>query len=97
MHVDDAVSGTLLAFERGKPGVYNIGSGAARSFNDVIRALNAALGLSLEPEYFDCPYDFYQSFTEADLAKSRRELGYAPKFELDAGVADYMKRLGWGR
>jgi len=96
VHVDDAVSGTLAAAERGTPGqVYNVGSGAARSFNDIVIALNRALGLSLEPDYFDCPYDFYQSFTEADLAKSRRALGYAPRFDLESGVADYMARLGW--
>ncbi len=97
VHVDDVVAGTLLAAERGRAGPYNLGSGAAGSFNDVIAALNKALALSLEPEYFDCPYDFYQSFTEADLAKSRKELGYAPKFTLGAGIADYMARLGWAR
>jgi ADP-L-glycero-D-manno-heptose 6-epimerase len=95
VHVDDAVEATLLAFERGKADVYNVGSGRARSFNDVIGALNAALKLALEPEYFDCPYDFYQNFTEADLTRSNADLGYGPRFSLEKGVADYMKRLGW--
>jgi ADP-L-glycero-D-manno-heptose 6-epimerase len=95
VHVDDAVAATLLAFERGKASVYNVGSGRARSFNDVIAALNSALRLELAPEYFDCPYDFYQSFTEADLERSRTGLGYEPRFDLEKGVADYVKRLGW--
>jgi ADP-L-glycero-D-manno-heptose 6-epimerase len=93
VHVDDAVAGTLLAFERGNPGeVYNVGSGKARSFNDIIIALNRALGTTFEPDYFDCPYDFYQSFTEADLAKAKKQLGYAPKYDLEGGIADYVKR-----
>ncbi|MBI2932271.1 MAG: NAD-dependent epimerase/dehydratase family protein [Planctomycetes bacterium] len=95
VYVKDVVTGTLLAAERGRPGVYNIGSGLARSFNDIIAALNSALGLSLDPDYFDCPYDFYQTFTEADLAKAQRELGYEPRFDLETGIRDYAKWLGW--
>jgi len=97
IHVDDAVEGTILAAERGKNAVYNIGSGRSRSFNAVIRSLNTALGTTFEPDYFDNPYDFYQTFTEADLARSKRDLGYVPKFTLEAGVQDYMKRLGWAK
>ena len=51
-------------------GVYNVGSGQARSFNDLIAVLNDALGTSLEPDYFDCPYSFFQPFTEANADHS---------------------------
>jgi len=97
VHIDDIVDGLLLASEKGKNSVYNLGSGRGRSFNAVIRSLNSALGTSLEPDYFDNPYDFYQNFTEADLTRSKRDLGYAPKFELETGILDYMKRLGWAK
>ena len=97
VHVDDVVDALVLASERGKNAVYNVGSGRGRSFNAVIRSLNSALGTSYEPDYFENPYDFYQTFTEADLARSKRDLGYVPKYELESGVLEYMKRLGWAK
>ncbi|HKS15900.1 MAG TPA: ADP-glyceromanno-heptose 6-epimerase [Planctomycetota bacterium] len=97
VHIDDVVDALILASERGKNAVYNVGSGRGRSFNAVVRSLNAALGTSFEPDYFDNPYDFYQTFTEADLTRSKRDLGYVPKFDLEPGVLDYMKRLGWAK
>ncbi len=97
VHVDDAVAATILASAKGRGAPYNVGSGKARSFNDVIAALNAALGTRLEPDYFDNPYDFYQTFTEADLSRSAKDLGYRPAFDLERGVLDYMTRLGWAK
>ncbi len=93
VHVDDAVQCTLLAMNSGKAGVFNTGSGEARSFNEVIEQLNKALGLSLEPEYIDNPFPFFQPFTQADLARSKAELGYEPKYNLENGVAQYVKWL----
>ena len=93
VHVDDAVRATILAAEKGKDAVYNVGSGAARSFNDVISALNAALRTSLKPDYFENPYAFYQDFTEADLSRSKEDLGYQPSFDLVRGISDYVRRL----
>jgi len=97
VHVDDVVEGTILAAERGKNTVYNLGSGRGRSFNAAVRSLNEALGTSLEPDYFENPYDFYQTFTEADLTRAKRDLGYSPQYTLEEGVQDYMKRLGWAK
>jgi len=97
VHIDDVVDALIATADRGKNAVYNVGSGRGRSFNAVVRSLNAALGTSFEPDYIDNPYDFYQTFTEADLTRSKRDLGYAPKFELEPGILDYMKRLGWAR
>ncbi|MCZ7605520.1 MAG: ADP-glyceromanno-heptose 6-epimerase [Planctomycetota bacterium] len=93
VHVDDAVQCTLLAMNSGKAGVFNTGSGEARSFNEVIEQLNKALGLSLEPEYIDNPFPFFQPFTQADLSRSKAELGYEPKYNLENGVAQYVKWL----
>jgi ADP-L-glycero-D-manno-heptose 6-epimerase len=93
VHVDDAVECTLLAMRSGKPGVFNTGSGEARSFNEVIEQLNSALQTKLAPDYIANPYAFFQPFTQADLTRSRDELGYQPKYNLQSGVAAYVKWL----
>jgi ADP-L-glycero-D-manno-heptose 6-epimerase len=92
VHVDDAVDCTLRAMDTGKPGVFNAGSGEARTFNELIAELNAALGTKLEPDYIENPFPFFQPFTQADLTRSKAELGYQPKYNLKAGIKAYV---GW--
>lgn len=93
VYVKDAVAMTLAALQAPRSAVYNCGSGQPFSFNAIIATLNACLGTRLEPEYFDNPYPFYQSHTEADLTLARRELGYAPKYPPEVGIADYVALL----
>jgi len=93
VYVKDIVAGTLLALEAKESGIYNLGSGQARSFNELIAILNQSLGTNFEPEYFDNPHAHYQNHTEADLTSVRKALGYEPQFSLEAGVQDYMKWL----
>jgi len=90
VYVKDAVDATIIASKAPKTTVYNVGSGQARSFNEVIRILNEALGTDFEPEYFDCPYDFYQEFTQADMTKMKKELGFVPKYSLEEGIKEYV-------
>ena len=93
VYVKDIVQGTLCAMKAKESGIYNLGSGQARSFNELIAILNQTLGTDFEPEYFDNPHAHYQNHTEADLTNVRKSLGYEPQFSLEAGVADYMKWL----
>ena len=93
VYVKDIVDGSILAFEAKRSGIYNLGCGQARSFNDLVDVLNKCLGTKLQPDYIDNPHAHYQNFTEADLNKVRSALGYAPQFPLEAGVKDYMQWL----
>jgi ADP-L-glycero-D-manno-heptose 6-epimerase len=93
VYVKDIVEGSILALEAGGSGIYNLGCGQARSFNDLVDVLNKCLGTNFEPDYIDNPHAHYQNFTEADLSKVRSALGYAPQFPLEDGVRDYMKWL----
>jgi ADP-L-glycero-D-manno-heptose 6-epimerase len=93
VYVKDVVAETIRALEAPKSGVYNAGSGKARSFNDIVRALNVELGTTLEPDYFDNPYAFYQSFTQADMSRARKDLGFTPEYTLEKGIADYIREL----
>ena len=93
VYVKDVVEGTIGALDANGSGIYNLGSGQARSFNELVFILNLVLGTNFEPDYFDNPHAHYQNFTQADLSNARSALAYAPQFPLEAGVADYMKWL----
>jgi ADP-L-glycero-D-manno-heptose 6-epimerase len=75
-------------------GIYNLGSGRARSYNDLGKSIFSALDYKFKVEYFDMPEvlrDKYQYFTEADLSKLR-DAGYKKPFmELEDAVGDYVK------
>jgi ADP-L-glycero-D-manno-heptose 6-epimerase len=76
-------------------GVYNLGSGQARTFEDLARAVFAAAGREPQIDYIPMPpaiRDKYQYFTQARMDRLR-EAGYAAPFTgLDEGIGDYVKR-----
>lgn len=88
-----AVVRNLLAAES-LHGLFNVGTGAARSFAELASAVFAALGLEAKIEYIDMPVslrDRYQYYTQADISKLT-SCGLAPQFHtLEAGVADYVE------
>ena len=90
VYIKDVVKANLLALEKDVSGIFNIATGRARSFNEIIEILNRVLGTDLETEYFDCPYDFYQEFTQADITKAQEKLGYQPEYSLEEGIEDYV-------
>lgn len=77
-------------------GIYNLGTGKARTFNDLAKATFS--GMNKEPviEYIDMPDDIrdkYQYFTEADMIKLTNA-GYKDSFyTLEKGVEDYVKHF----
>jgi ADP-L-glycero-D-manno-heptose 6-epimerase len=75
-------------------GLFNVGTGVARSFAELASAVFAALGLEPRIEYIEMPAnlrDRYQYYTQADIAKLTSS-GLAPEFHtLEAGVADYVE------
>ncbi len=77
-----------------KSGLYNLGTGIARSFQDL--AIASFKGLDLEPNivFIDMPIDIrdkYQYFTEADMQKLRHAGYDKPFYSLEAGVDDYVR------
>jgi len=94
IYVKDTVKATIKAINA-KSGVYNIGTGIATSFNDLIKILNEALGTNKRPEYFDMPYDpkTYQANTQADITLAEKELNFKAQYTLKEGIKDYIKWL----
>jgi len=93
VYVKDVVEGSIRALDAQDSGIYNLGSGQARSFNELVDVLNKCLGTNFQPDYIDNPHAHYQNFTQADLTNSRSALGYEPQFPLEEGVRDYMQWL----
>jgi len=74
--------------------IYNLGTGQARSFNDLVKSTFAGLDMQPSIEYIDMPADIrdkYQYFTEANMDKLRKA-GYKDEFySLEKGVDDYVR------
>jgi ADP-L-glycero-D-manno-heptose 6-epimerase len=80
----------------GPNGVFNLGSGRARTFEDLARAVFAAAGREPHIEFIDMPATLrgkYQYFTEARMDRLREAGWSAPSTSMEAGVADYVSRF----
>jgi ADP-L-glycero-D-manno-heptose 6-epimerase len=92
LYVKDAVNMTLhLAATPAAVGIFNIGSGQAHSWNELARAVFAALGRPPRIEYIEMPEairDRYQYFTQANISKLRAAGYSAAVTPLDAAVRD---------
>lgn len=93
--VGDCVEAMLwLAGHPGVSGLFNLGTGKARSFADLAGALFRALGRDPDIRFVDTPEairDRYQYFTEADMARLRRAGYDRPFTALEDGVATYVR------
>ncbi len=94
IYVDDAVAVVRWLLDTpAVSGIFNVGTGVARSFRDLITAMFAALGREPAIEYIDMPAsirDSYQYFTQAETVNLRRA-GYNADFTaLEAGVKCYV-------
>lgn len=76
-------------------GIYNLGSGTARTFLDLVKNVFKSLNIKENISFIDTPADIrdkYQYFTEADMSKLEAQ-GYTNKFyTLEEGVQDYVKK-----
>lgn len=95
LYVKDAVDMTLFFMENpGVNGIYNVGTGEARPFDDLANSLFDALDRPTSIEYFDMPEEIrpnYQYYTQAELSKIR-EAGYDGDIRsLEDGIRDYVE------
>jgi ADP-L-glycero-D-manno-heptose 6-epimerase len=95
--IDDVVDVLVSLVDRPAPrGIFNLGSGNARTFLDLARAVFAAMGKAEQIDFIDTPPDLrktYQSFPEAPMTRLRAA-GYATQpTALEAGVSQYVRDL----
>ncbi|MBN2213018.1 MAG: ADP-glyceromanno-heptose 6-epimerase [Bacteroidales bacterium] len=91
------VTGVLFYFMRNrKPsGIYNLGTGRARTFTDLVNGVFGSMNKPVDIEFIDTPADIrdrYQYFTEAKMDKLRNA-GYTAEFtDLETGVDEYVTK-----
>jgi ADP-L-glycero-D-manno-heptose 6-epimerase len=95
IYVKDLVDVCIFLMEHRKnSGIYNLGTGKARSFNDLGKSAFSALDKPVQINYIDTPLDIrdkYQYFTEANM-KKLMDIGYTkPFYTLEEGVKDYVQ------
>ncbi len=99
VYVKDVVRAMIDLIQAGKKkpqlsGIYNLGTGKARSFHDLVKATFTAMDIKPKIKFIDMPMELrnqYQYFTEADMKKLNKAL---PKFKflsLEDAVSDYVK------
>jgi ADP-L-glycero-D-manno-heptose 6-epimerase len=94
VYVKDVVQIIWKIFNSNVTGIFNIGTGQARSWNELAYAVFRAMGIEPAIEYIDMPkelYDQYQNFTQAKMDKLFSKIGTYEFLSLENAVDDYIK------
>ncbi len=94
IYIEDIIQANILACSPKKSGVYNVGTGKARSFEDIVNILQKELEIDNGKEYMPNPYiGSYQFFTEANIEATKENLGYEPRFSMEDGIKAYIPEI----
>jgi ADP-L-glycero-D-manno-heptose 6-epimerase len=95
IYVKDAVNMTLFFMSNPHiSGLFNIGTGKANTWNDLVKAVFATMGREPNIEYIEMPESIrnqYQYFTQAETVKLRKAGYNYDKITLESGIKDYVK------
>jgi ADP-L-glycero-D-manno-heptose 6-epimerase len=91
--IEDVIQANIKACNAFQNGVFNVGTGIARSFKQIVDILEKELNTSVEIEYFKNPYANYQLNTQADISLTIKYLGFNPNFSLEAGIKSYIPEI----
>jgi len=101
IYVKSAVDMTLHFLDhREKSGLFNVGTGKARTWNNLVSILFKAIGIPVNIEYIDLPKHLaekYQYFTEASIARIRNAGYTKPVTSIEDGITDYVKNYLLGK
>ncbi|MCW8896115.1 ADP-glyceromanno-heptose 6-epimerase [Sulfurimonas sp.] len=94
IYIEDIIQANIKAMQPKKSGIYNVGTGKARSFQDIVDILQRELGTNLTCEYILNPFiGSYQFHTEADISTTKEALGYEPAYEMEDGIKSYIDEI----
>ena len=94
IYIEDVIQANIKACNPKKSGVYNVGTGKARSFEDIVNILQKELEINNGKEYIPNPFiGSYQFFTQANIQSTKENLGYEPKYEMEDGIKAYVSEI----
>lgn len=94
IYIEDVIQANIKAMHPKRSGVYNVGTGRARSFQDIVDVLQFELRTKYECEYIPNPYiGSYQFFTQADIEITKWALNYKPAYSLEEGIKAYVDEI----
>lgn len=94
IYIEDVIQANIKAMHPKKSGIYNVGTGKARSFQDIADTLQKLLFTEYGNIYIPNPFvGQYQFHTEANVKESLSYLGYEAKYELEDGIKAYLEEI----
>ena len=93
IYIEDVLQAIIKACAPKQNGIYNVGTGISRSFQEIADILQKELGTNLGTDYFTNPYDGYQINTQANIISSRENLDFKPKVPLEQGIKSYIPEI----
>ncbi|WP_424686332.1 MAG: ADP-glyceromanno-heptose 6-epimerase [Halarcobacter ebronensis] len=94
IYIEDIVQANIKACAAKQSGVYNVGTGCARSFEDIVTILQKELKIDNGKEYIPNPFvGSYQFFTEANIDSTKENLDYEPRFSMEEGIKAYLPEI----
>lgn len=94
VYIEDIIQANIKACAPKKSGVYNVGTGKARSFEDIVNILQKELEIDNGKEYIPNPFvGSYQFFTEANIESTKENLNYDPKYTMEDGIKAYIPEI----
>ena len=93
IYIDDVVQANIKACSPKRNGIYNVGTGISRSFQEIADILQKELKTELGTEYFPNPYSGYQMHTQANIIASKDNLDFNPRVSLEQGIKSYISEI----
>jgi ADP-L-glycero-D-manno-heptose 6-epimerase len=93
-YVEDVVEATTNCLLFNKNEIFNIANGKSLTFNYIAELIGKELNKKINIEYIDCDFlEKFQNNTECDIEKAKKYLNWKPKFTIEEGIEDYIKKL----
>jgi ADP-L-glycero-D-manno-heptose 6-epimerase len=94
IYIEDVIQANVKACNPKKSAIVNVGTGVARSFEDIVNILQKELDIQNGKEYIKNPFvGSYQFFTQANIDATKQIINYEPKFTLEKGIKSYILEI----